>query len=116
MKNRYQTRTFLVTGFLVILVLLSLASRHPLPAFAGTVSPPSVGEEWKKEFDELSSMTQDAMMLTPDGLLALIARCEALKPAIEKLEENSRKVYLKRLEMTRKMFLFVLEYKKSQPP
>jgi len=115
MKNWFPARTFLVTGLLAILALQSLAPHHPLTAFADTARPLSAGEEWKKEFEEVSSMTQDVMTLTPDWLRALIARCETLKPVIEKLEEHSRKVYLKRLEMARKMFLFALEYKEGQP-
>lgn len=115
MKNRFQAKTFLVAGLLAISALQSLAPHHSLTASAGAASPLYAGEEWKKEFEEVSSMTQDVMTLTPDGLLALVARCEALKPVIEKLEEHSRKVYLKRLEMARKMFLFALEYKNSQP-
>jgi hypothetical protein len=106
-------RTSLVTVLLAILTLQSLY--HPLTAFADSTIPLYAGEDWKKEFEELSSMTQDVMTLTPDGLRSLIARCDALKPVIEKLDEHSRKVYLKRLEMAKKMYLFALEFKKSQP-
>lgn len=107
-------RAFLVT-VLAILTFQGPAPYHPLTAFAGSASPLYTGEEWKKEFEEVTSMTQDAMTQTPDGLQALVARCDALKPVIEKLEEHSRKVPLKRLEMARKMFLFTLEHKKNQP-
>jgi hypothetical protein len=115
MKNRFK-RSFLVAGLLAILALQSLAPYHPLTPFANAASSFNAGEEWKKEFEEVSLTTQDAMTQTPDGLRALIARCDALKPVIEKLEEHSRKIYLKRLEMARKMFRFVLESKESQPP
>ncbi len=114
MKNRFE-RSILVAGLLAILALQPLAPHHPLSAFAYAASSPYDGEEWKKEFEEVSSMTQDVMAQTLDGLQALIARCDALKPVIEKLEEYSRKIYLKRLEMARKMFLFALESKKNEP-
>ncbi|MFZ2949694.1 MAG: hypothetical protein WA003_09445 [Desulfuromonadaceae bacterium] len=114
MKNRFPVKTLLLVGLLAILAL-PLTSHQPLSAFASADSPLSAGEEWKKELKELSATTQDAMTLTPDELRSLIARCEALRPVIEKLEEHSRKVYLKRLEMAKKMYLFALESKKSQP-
>ncbi len=114
MKNRFE-RSILVAGLLAILVLQPLAPHHTLTPFADAASSPYVGEEWKKEFEEVSSATQDVMAQTPDGLQALIVRCDALKPVIEKLEEHSRKIYLKRLEMARKMFLFALESKKNEP-
>ena len=116
MKNRFPAMALLATGVVAILTLGPPMPNHPLPAFAVTAGPLYEGDDWKKEFDEVSSKTQDAMEMTPDELSALAARCDALKPVVEKLDEHSRKVYLKRLEMTRKMFLFVLEYKKGQPP
>lgn len=109
-------RAFLVTGLLAILTFQGLAPYHPLTAFAGSATPLYTGEEWKKEFEEVTSMTQDAMTQTPDRLQALVARCDALKPVIEKLGEHSSKAYLKKLEMARKMFLFTLEHKKNSPP
>lgn len=114
MKNRFPVKTLLVAGLLTVLAL-PLAPHQPPLAFAGAGNPLSAGEEWKKDLEELSSTTQDAMTLTPDRLRSLIARCEALKPVIEKLEEHSRKVYLKRLEMAKKMYLFALESKENQP-
>lgn len=64
---------------------------------------------WKQEFDAICARTQDAMALPSDELRSLIARCEKLSPAIERLGESERKVYGKRLQGCRSLFAFVLE-------
>ncbi len=66
-------------------------------------------EGWRKEFDDVCAKTQDAMVLPPDELKALVGRCDRLKPQIENLDESQRKVYLKRLQMCRDLYIFVLE-------
>lgn len=72
---------------------------------------------WKKDFNELCSKTQDAMGFTEGELKELIDRCDRLKPVIDKLDETERKVYRKRLKMCRDLFNFVLESKtKAGPP
>jgi hypothetical protein len=71
-------------------------------------------ESWKSEFDEICSKTQDAMLFTTAELRGLVQRCDALKPVIEKLEESHRKVILRRLQMCRDLYLFVLEAKETK--
>ena len=71
-------------------------------------------EDWRREFDHLCSKTQDAMELSLGELRHLIARCDALKPRIEKLDEPQRKVTLKRLQMCRDFYAYVLEAKENQ--
>jgi hypothetical protein len=71
-------------------------------------------ESWKNEFEDICSKTQDAMMFTPDELRTLIARCDKLKPLIEKLDETQRKVYSKRLQLCRDLLAFVLESKEKK--
>ena len=68
-------------------------------------------DDWKTEFEDICSKTQDSMAFTPDELKRLVDRCEALKPRIEKLDETQRKVYLKRLQMCRDHLVFVIESK-----
>jgi hypothetical protein len=68
----------------------------------------SAQEDWKREFDDVCSRTQDSMTMSDDDLKSLIARCDALKPVMEKLEESQRKVYVKRLSMCRELFSFAL--------
>ena len=71
-------------------------------------------EEWKGEFETICSKTQDAMTFSVDELKDLISRCDKLKPAIEKLDESSRKVYLRRLKLCKDLFVFVLGSKEKQ--
>jgi hypothetical protein len=71
-------------------------------------------DDWRNEFDDVCSRTQDAMMFSPDELKNLLARCDKLKPRIEKLDETQRKVFLKRLQLCRDLFLFVLESKEKK--
>jgi hypothetical protein len=71
-------------------------------------------EDWKTEFAAVCSNTQDAMAFSAAELKDLIARCDRLKPTIEKLEETQRKVYLKRLGLCRDLLVFVLESKKKR--
>jgi hypothetical protein len=66
-------------------------------------------DNWKTEFDDLCSKTDDSPSLAKDEVKNLIVRCDALKPRIEKLEESPRKVYLKRLQACRDLFVFALE-------
>ena len=68
-------------------------------------------DDWKKEFEEICSQTQNAMLFTPEELKGLVSRCDALRPRIEKLDETQKKVYLKRLQMCRDLFAYALESK-----
>ncbi len=71
-------------------------------------------DDWKNEFDDVCSKTQDAMTFSAGELKNLIARCDKLKPQIEKLDETQRKVFLKRLQYCRELFFFVLESKEKK--
>lgn len=66
-------------------------------------------EDWRREFDEVCSKTQDAMVIPSDELERLVARCDKLKPRMERLDESQRKVFLKRLQLCRDLYSFVLE-------
>ena len=74
----------------------------------------SAQESWKQEFEDICAKTQDAMTLSVEELKALVERCDRLKPEIEKLGETERKVYLKRLQMCRDLYAFVLESKEKK--
>lgn len=78
------------------------------------VSPAYAQEDWRTEFDELCSKTQDAMVFTDNELKDLVIRCDRLKPQIEKFDESQRKVYLKRLQMCRDLYIFVLESREKK--
>jgi hypothetical protein len=77
-------------------------------------SPLSVAyaqDDWKAEFADICSKTDDPMVLSSTEVAGLIERCEKLRPRIEKLDESTAKVYLKRLKMCKDLFVFVLEAK-----
>jgi len=70
-------------------------------------------DDWKKEFEEICSRTDDAMSFSKEQLKDLIARCDKLKPTIGALDESTKKVYLRRLQMCRDFLAFVLESKEK---
>jgi hypothetical protein len=71
-------------------------------------------EDWKNEFDDICGKTQDAMDYSSEELRHLIDRCDRIMPLIEKLDQTRRKVYLKRLQMCRDLFVFALESKEKK--
>jgi hypothetical protein len=68
-------------------------------------------DDWKREFEDICSQTQDSTFLTTEELKGLIGRCETLRPRIEKLDETQKKIFLKRLQMCRDLFAYTLESK-----
>jgi len=68
-------------------------------------------ETWKTEFDDICGKTDNSGELTSEEIKNLINRCDKLKGRIEKLDETQRKVYLKRLQMCRDLFVFMLDTK-----
>jgi hypothetical protein len=78
----------------------------PVALAQGQAAP---AQDWKKEFEEVCAKTQDAMALPLKELESLVARCDRLKPAIEKLDESQRKVYARRLKVCRDLYQFVIE-------
>jgi cell division protein FtsB len=95
---------------IALIVALSVLCGMPLltgGAFAADVAV--VQDDWKTEFEDICSKTQDSMAFTTDELKSLVDRCDALKPRIEKLDETQKKVYLKRLQMCRDLLVFVMQ-------
>ena len=85
------------------------AGRQILP-----VARAEAQEEWRKEFDDVCSKTQDAMVLTDDELRSLVGRCDKLKPFIDGLGESQRKVFSRRLQACRDLYWFVLESREKR--
>jgi len=102
-------------GSLAIALAAALAVLSSVPVLSdgmyAAAAAASAQDDWKKEFEDICSKTQDSMSFTPDELRSLVGRCDALRPRIEKLDETQRKVYLKRLQMCRDLLAFVLESK-----
>jgi len=81
-------------------------------AVAGVVLQPqnSCAEEaWKTEFNSICSKTDDAMALSIEENKKLVERCDKLKVVLETLDESTRKVYVRRLQMCRDLFAFVVD-------
>lgn len=71
-------------------------------------------EAWKTEFNRVCGQTDNASDMSIDALKKAIEQCDALKPQIEALEATPRKVYLKRLQMCRNLFAYLLEGKEKK--
>jgi hypothetical protein len=63
-------------------------------------------EDWKTEFNAVCSKTQHAMNLSSEELKDLVARCDNLKPLIEKLDGPVKKIYLRKLKKCKDLFLW----------
>ena len=99
---------------------MNTKGRLKLLILAGSVSlfvamPAAYGEDsWRTDFDAACAQSNDAMALSMPELKKLIEQCDRLKKNIEAQEETVRKVYLKRLQMCRNLYVFVLEAKMQE--
>jgi len=107
--------------FKPMMIVVLLATELAAFGGVGAIGEPSSStsqstpaqDAWQKEFDDICSKTQDAMTFSQGELAALISRCDALQPQIEKLDETRKKVYLGRLRMCRGLYAYVLDSKKK---
>jgi hypothetical protein len=97
-----------------VALVLCLCGGIPVGAVAQSNGGTQSVEPWQREFDEICGPTHDAMTFTPDELASLIARCDALLPKLQKLDDTRRKVFTNRLQMCRGLYAYVLESKKSE--
>lgn len=81
---------------------------------AATLQAAGAQPEWKREFEDVCSRTQDAMALPLPDLRALIERCDKLQPQIDALQESERKVYSRRLKACRDLYVFVLQSRETE--
>ena len=100
-----------------VLILVVLFSSENL--WTGTLVLAQLGvasaeEDWLQEFNDVCAKTEDSMILSSNELRDLIARCDTLKPLVEKLPETQKKVYLKRLQSCRDLYVFTLESKSDK--
>ena len=73
------------------------------------------GEDaWRTDFDAACAQSNDAMALSMTELKKAIDQCDRLQKIIETQEETVRKVYLKRLQMCRNLYVFVLDAKMQE--
>lgn len=71
-------------------------------------------EGWRDSFDEVCTQSNEAMALSVPELKLLIEKCDRLRKVIETQEETVRKVFLKRLELCKNLYVFVLETKMNE--
>ena len=71
-------------------------------------------EEWKTEADAVCSNTDVAMTLSVGEMKDVVGRCVQMKTHIESQEESTRKVYLRRLQMSRDLYQYVLVSKEPR--
>lgn len=71
-------------------------------------------ESWRADFEQTCSKTSDAMTLSLAELNTLLERCSSLQKIIETQEESVRKVYLKRLQLCRNLYAYMVEYKQNE--
>lgn len=82
---------------------------------ACTMTPAYGADDWRAEFDEVCSKTDIAMSLSKSEIQALTSSCDKLEKVINGLDETERKVFQKRLQMCKNLYLFVLEAKSNEP-
>jgi hypothetical protein len=99
----------LVIGFASCLFAVCAAGE---PVLSAAAPAPPAQQAWQMEFDDLCSKTQDAMTFSTGELAALVQRCDALLPRIEKLDDTQKRVYMGRLRMCRGLYAYVLDSKK----
>jgi uncharacterized protein (UPF0335 family) len=68
-------------------------------------------DQWLAEFNESCARTSEAMNLSREELLALIAKCERVQKAVETQDDAVRKVYQKRVQKCLDLFRYVLDTK-----
>jgi len=78
--------------------------------------PAQGAQPWQAGFEQTCSRTGEAMTLSVDELKTLLDDCASLRKVIEAQEESVRKVYLKRLQLCRNLYAYMLEYKTSRQP
>ena len=100
--------------------IMKLDGRLKLVILAGCISlffaqHPAYSEEvWRADFDAACAQSNEAMALSTPELKKLIEQCDRLQKIIETQEETVRKVFLKRLQMCRNLYQFVLEAKMQE--
>src|SRR5512140_2707045 len=100
-------------ALMIILLSIMICSAFSLAPVAAPAAV-TAAESWKTEFDAVCGQTDNATSMSVAELKKAVERCDALKPQIEALEATPRKVYLKRLQMCRNLFTYMLESKDKE--
>ena len=101
MNTKVRLKNLLLAGCMSLLITLQMA----------------YGEDsWRTDFDATCAQSNDAMALSKTELKKLIEQCDRLQKIIETQEETVKKVFLKRLQLCRNLYVFVLESKMQEQP
>lgn len=100
----------------LILLFLLLLCISPATAGETNPAPPAKVAVVQVEIEAILSRTFDVMALTRVELQQLIADCDRVAPQLSALPESPRKVYRRRLEMARNLFVFTLDNRKPEEP
>lgn len=103
--------TAVILASAIVLALLSPGGTKSMLNPAGTAY---AQDDWKMEFDTVCAKSQDSGAIPFEELKELVTRCDKLRLRIDKLDETQKKVYLKRLQMCRDLFSFVLESREKK--
>jgi len=98
---------------LAVVLLLDVGSKTPV---TGLQLSHAAETDWRAEFDAVCGQTDNAMNMGVEELKQALERCDRLKVQVEQLEPTPRKVYLKRLQMCRNLFGYMLESKQKELP
>ncbi len=71
-------------------------------------------ESWRAEFDEVCGKTDQSMTMKLEELKEMVARCDKLKTQIEASDSPQKKVLLKRLEMCRNLYSYMVEAREKE--
>lgn len=120
MRNRILTATLLLVAGLGLLLLPVTPITNPAGGWSVTgrvyAGEMPAEDHWEDEFALVSSKASMAMALSIEELQELVKQCDAIRPSIEALEETPRKIYLKRLEKTKSLYLFVIGTRNRPAP
>lgn len=80
------------------------------------LSPLSWGgeDEWRAEFERACSQSNRSMVMTVKELQELVTACDRVDKLLEVQDETVRKVYRKRVQQTKNLYLFMIETKKTE--
>jgi hypothetical protein len=95
-------------GRLILLILAGCLS------LLLTMQPAYGVDSWRTDFDTACAQSNDAMALSMPELKKLIEQCDRLQKIIEAQDETVRKVFLKRLQLCKNLYVFVLETKMQE--
>jgi len=104
MKNKIANT--IVTTTLAGLSLGCLLTFSAVPAAVAA-------ETWKATFQEVCGKVDASQTLSVKEIEALIVEADKLAPEIQKSDDPSKKIYLKRLKNCRSVYEFMVDSKKS---